>query len=393
MARVILYLALLLVHYAATRMKPLLTGMASLRIAALSFLAIAALSSQARAQATPAVHSPITDPTEMGSPRLDPFEGVAPAPGDWVVLAAASYFNQWNGTWHTRRVHEDFDRERQPIGDDELRYLEETFPEDEIYRSDVEGSRFDLLLARGFGGGVSFQARIPWITIGTPGWDSVAETFHELVPVDEHYVRELFPRGETFFYLRSGGRSVVRRDEIARSGLGDIALSLGIPLHTGVRSSQRLALTVEVPTGKSGTLHGSGGYDAGVRWFFARHGTRNDLLVGAGYTHNSRSGSFFGFERSDTYHLSADLIRRMTPRLSLRGGVRLDSSALAGVTSLNLGDPVIFYKFGIQRQMLPGQWLSLEAGEEIAPQIGVDADFTLHIAWGITPASMRSHQR
>lgn len=337
----------------------------------------------AQSSLRPPLHSPATDPTEFGSLRLDPFESVAPDGGEWVFLVGASYFNQWNGTWHTRRVHEDLGRARQPIGDDELRYLEGAFPDDDIFRLDIEGSRFDLLLARGFGKGVSLQARIPWIVVGSPSWDGVAESFHELIPVVEHYVRDLFPRGETFVYLRAQGRSVVRRGELARSGVGDVALSLGVPLRMTARTTQRLVATIELPTGEKDSLHGSGGYDAGIRWFVTRTGVRNDLLLGAGYTHNSGAGSLFGFERSDTLHLSADWTRRFTQRTRFHAGVRADTSPLSKITTMNLAEPVIFYRFGIQREMLPRQWMTLQLGEEIVPQMGVDADFAFQLSWSV----------
>lgn len=334
--------------------------------------------SQAQAPPLPA---PATDPSEFGSLRLDPLESIAPAPGEWQVLVAASYFNQWNGTWHTRRAHEGFGRARQPIGDDEIAALERDFPADDIYRFDIEGSRFDVVLARGLRRGISVQARIPWIVIGDPAWDSLAETVHDTIPADDHYARELFARNQTFLYLRAQGRSVLRRDEIRTSGVGDIALSVAVPLRTSEVTAQRAALTIEFPTGEKGTLHGSGGYDLGVRWFLTRRGRRSDQLFGLGYTRQDRAGSFLGFGRSDTFHAMADYSFRITERTAVHFGGRLDSSPLDEITHMNVGDPTIFYRLGLQRQVGAGQFVSFEIGEEIAPQIGVDADFSFHLSW------------
>jgi hypothetical protein len=333
--------------------------------------------------ALPPIVSPATDPTEFGSLRLDPFESVVPPEGEWSFALSTTYFNQWNGTWHTRRIHEDLGRERQPIGDDEIEALEASFPADDIFRLDLEGYRADVVISRGFASGIALQARLPWISVGSPNWDGVAEGFHDLFPVVDHYVRDLFPRGETFLYIRADGKSVVRREELARSGIGDVALSVSMPIRRGERSSQRLALTVELPTGKEETLHGSGGVDAGVRWFYDRKGVKNDVLVGAGYTRLDPNGGFLGFERSDTFHLSADYHRRVGRRTALHLGARIDSSPLAGITALNLGDPVIFYRLGVQREMLPGQWLVFDIGEEIVPQMGVDADFSFQFGWSV----------
>lgn len=348
-----------------------------------ALLLTALLGSASFAQVAPgALFTVPTDPTEFGSLRMDPFEAVAPADGEWIVLLAGSYFNQWNGTWHTRRVHEDFNLHRQPIEDREIDFMESAFPDDEIYRLDIEGSRIDLLLARGFRNGTAVSVRLPWITVGSPGWDSIAEAFHQAIPVDEHYVRDLFPRGQTFLYLKMDGRSVVARDALGGSGIGDVALTVAKPFGERFGLRHRVAATVELPTGKEGSLHGSGGWDVGVRWFGRRTGLRSEWLFGAGLTRLDRSGSLLGFARSDTAHLSADYVRRISGRTALRAGARLDSSPLAGVTSMNLGDPVLFYRLGAQFATRSGQWIALDLGEEIAPQMGVDADFSLHLGYG-----------
>lgn len=335
----------------------------------------------------PSLVSTPTDPTEFGSLRMDPFESVAPAESEWVIVLTGSYFNQWNGTWHTRRVHEDRGRQRQPIDDDELRFIEQAFPDDEVFYLDLEGSRMDLLLARGLRGGVTVQLRVPWITIGSPAWDSAAEAFHNLVPTVEHYVRDLFPRGETFLYVRTGGRSLLRREELRQSGLGDVSLSVGVPLGRSARLTHRLVFAVEFPTGRKNSLHGSGGYDVGIRWFGSRQGRRNEWLFGAGFTRQDPSGSFLGLQRSDTYHLSADLVRRLSTRTALHAGARYDSSPLYGLTDLPLSDPVLFYRLGARFEAAPGQWFWFDLGEEIVPQTGLDADFSLHLGYGWTFSS------
>lgn len=337
----------------------------------------------------PPVSAVPTDPTEFGSLRMEPFEGVALDGGEWAILLNGTYFNQWNGTWHTRRVHEGLGLQRQPIQDFELNLLERNFPEDEIYRVDLEGFRADVMVARGFGKGVTGQIRVPWITIGAPEWDAIAELVHDAIPVVDHYVRDLFPKGQTFLYLRTDGRSVVRRNELARSEIGDVALSLSKAIGSRWGLAHRLAVSLEIPTGEKNTIHGSGGWDAGLRWFGDRAGPRSRWQFGAGFTRLDPSGSFLGFDRSHTFHLSADYLRRIGARTAFHGGTRLDTSPLAGVTSTNLADPVLFYRFGIQVETRPGQWIFFDLGEEIAPQMGVDADFSLHLGFSYRSAPAR----
>ncbi|HUO85490.1 MAG TPA: DUF3187 family protein [Thermoanaerobaculia bacterium] len=326
--------------------------------------------------------SPAADPTEFGSPRLDPSEAVELEPAEWSTLVTTSYFNQWNGTWHTRRIRLDSGRIREPIGDDELLELEKTYPQDEIYRLDLEGWRADLFFARGFPRGITAAVRIPWITIGTPHGDGMAEAFHSVVPVDAHYARDLFARDQTFLYFRNAEYRLLRRDDLDGSFVGDISLSIGIPVRQQSRMRQRLVLMVEAPTGDQDSLAGSGGWDAGIRWFGRTRTGKTDWLLGAGYTWLDPSGSFLGIERSSTWHLSADLTRPLSRRTSAHLAARLDSSPWLGATNENLAEPVLFYRLGLQWTLPRNQWISFDLAEEIAPQMGVDADFGVQLAWG-----------
>lgn len=345
--------------------------------------ALAAALPLAGASAPLPLHAVATDATEFGSLRMDPFEAVAVGEGEWVVLFSAAYFNQWNGSWHTRRLHQELGRVGQPIGDDELRILEEGFPDDVIYRFDLEGIRADLMVARGFGRGVVVQLRVPWIEIGHPHWDGLADAFHKAFPITNHEGREDFPRGLTFLYLHTGDRSVTAREAIEGGGVGDVAFSISVPAGDAFGLSHRLAVAADLPTGDEATLLGSGGVDGGLRWFASRKRERSEWLIGAGFTRLARDGSFLGFERSDTAHFGVDYLRRITARTWVHAGGRLDTSHLAWIDTTDLHDPGVYYRIGIQRELGPARAISIELGEELFPQSGIDADFTIHLAWSV----------
>ena len=175
----------------------------------------------------------------------------------------ATYFNQWAGTWHTGRVHSDRHLQGQSITEDEISYLEAAFPHDQIYRVDVEGYRSDLFLARGVGHGLTLSARVPWIEIGGPHWDALAEDFHKVLPSSPSYQRDFFRRGDTFLFVQGPHGTIERRQELARSGVGDIVLAGSLALPELFGADNTLAAAVQLPTGKKDTLQGSGGVDAG----------------------------------------------------------------------------------------------------------------------------------
>jgi hypothetical protein len=274
-------------------------------------------------------------------------------------------------------VHRDRGRKDLPISDEEIAFLDREFGGDDMYRVDVEGWRLDAFLARGFGP-VTVSARIPWIAIGSPRWDSAAEEFHSVIPVSESYERDIFARGQTLVFIRGDDAAITARSELERSGLGDIALTATMPLLTTARGSHAAAVSVSPPTGKRGTLHGSGGWDSGVRWFSSWSGGRRHYALAAGYNHPG-GGDLLGIDRTGTWNVYAAVEQPLGRRWSATIRGRADSSPLASVTGDDIGRPAFFYRLGIMRRAGPDHILAIELGEELAPQWGIDADFSLHV--------------
>jgi hypothetical protein len=107
---------------------------------------------------------------------------------------------------------------------------------------------------------------MPWLEVGAPHWDAIAEDVHAKVGLGG-VARDLFPRGQSTVYVRGRRAAIERLSGLEGSGLGDVTLSVTGPLGRWLGAEHRWVVAVEAPTGEAGTLRGSGGWDTGVRWF------------------------------------------------------------------------------------------------------------------------------
>jgi hypothetical protein len=323
---------------------------------------------------------PQTDPLEFGSLRLETAFASSPDDGEWDVSLTVSEFNMWAHSWHTFATHREMSRRGLPVSPEELRGIESNFPDDSAWHVDLEGWRTDLVLSRGLPNGWSVSAKVPFIRIGAPHWDAVAETFHDGFGL-ETVERDWFRPGDTLVYLKSdrNERIVEARGELDGSGLGDVSLGLGIPL----RASQRLVVSIEVPSGDRGGLRGSGGLDANVSWFGSWRTERSSIGAALGYTHLDPNGAFLGLRRSE--HLGHALLsvdRVLWRELRGTASVRVDTSPLGRVIDGYAGAPSTFYRLGVALPTDSHGWIAFELGEELAPVTGLEADWSFHLTWG-----------
>jgi Protein of unknown function (DUF3187) len=321
--------------------------------------------------------SPTTSPLVFGSLRADPSDALPLGDGEWASSLTWSYVNQWSTSWHTQRLHKNLHAGRQPMKEEELQYLLSAFPNDTIFHLDIEAWRADLLLSRGFGDGISVTARLPFISVGSPHWDAVSENFHSLLPGDRQFGRDLFLRSQTILFIHSNGRTVEQRGALERDGIGDAVISVSAPL--GRSDSQRVALSIKAPTGRSDSLLGTGAWDYGASWSGSWEGDRRDYSAMAAFDRLSPEGRFFGFRRSNTWSAAAAVGQHFGSHyeVTLRG--RIDSSPFRESMNGDLSIPVFYYRFGVMRRIARGRWVGVEIGDELMPQIGVDADWSLHI--------------
>ncbi len=346
------------------------------------FFALAISISASAALAAPLERpTPITDFLDLGSIRPDPIESIHLEPGTWSWSVASSYINQWNMTWHGHRVHIDRGLERQPMTSDEWRYVEEAFAEDDVYLIDLEGVRADMTLSYGLPRGLTLTAEIPWVDVGGgPDWDTVAEDFHSTFVPDETFGRDVFPKGQTYLFLRADGQSREVADASA-SGIGDVTLSLSMPIGRASKE-QALVFAVQPPTGDEDTLIGSGGWDASVSWYRKWRGERRSYLAGAGFAWLDPSGSVMGFERTNTYHVLGEVTQKLTTNLDARVGLRVDSSPLADAfDDSDLGMPAFYWRLGLTYDLPRGSSIFFDLGEELVPQTGTEGDWSIHVGF------------
>ena len=179
------------------------------------------------------------DPLRSASLPLDLAPAAAVAAGEWRVEASLAYANLWQGTWEISAIHQEWGRVGEPIGSDELREIESRYPDSEMYRVDIESWRADLAIQRGFAHGLVLTVQIPYVEVGGPHWDGIAEWWHENLSLP-NADRYLFPRGQTFLYAYSRGTTLELRDELAAAGIGDVTVSLAAPLGSLAGAEQRV---------------------------------------------------------------------------------------------------------------------------------------------------------
>lgn len=325
--------------------------------------------------------TPATDFLDLGSIRPDPIESVSLEQGKWSWSITQSYMNQWSLTWHAHTVHQERGLDRRPMTAEEWSYIEEAFPEDDVYMIDLEGWRTDLTFSYGLPRGMTLTAEVPYVDIGGgPNWDGVAEEFHALVDKDRTYGRDTFPTGQSVFYMRANGRTNSVPDA-SESGIGDVTLSLSMPIGDRAKE-QSLVFAIQPPTGDENTLLGSGGWDASVSWYRKWRGARRSYLAGAAFSYLDPSGSVMGFERSNTYHVLGEVTQTVTQNFDVRLGLRVDSATLAeSLNDSDLADPSFFWRLGATYDLPRGNSLYFDIGEELVPQTGTEADWSVHLGF------------
>jgi len=333
----------------------------------------------ALAQADPWGSPIFPDPLRFSSLPLEASDATVPPAGEWQVTASTGYFNVWQTTWHTGAIHREFHLLGQPLTPYEIHTLEQRFPNDQFYFIDVEGWREDVRFSAGLGGGYALTVRVPWVEIGSPHWDAIAEDFHRRFGLSD-VKRTWYPRGQTVIFVRGSHGAVERWSEAAGSGPGDSSVAVTGPLGTWLGGEQRWVLALQAPTGERGTLRGSGGWDKGVRWFGTWGGERRQFRLGLGYTWLDPNGSWLGVRRSDTWHALAEAHVPLGP-LTLRCGLRFDSSPLAGFTDSDIGRPSSYWTLGVLGRLHGGAWWAFDVGENY-PSSAEVPDFSFHFLVG-----------
>lgn len=338
-----------------------------------------AVVSTARAQEDAWGSQPYPDPLRMSSLPLDSGQAVIPSRGEWQVSGSTAYFNVWQSTWHAGTIHREFGLLGTPFTPREVSLLAERHKNDQFNFIDLEGTETCLSVSAGLGGGLALSVRIPWIEIGAPRWDAIAEEFHARFGLS-NMRRDWFPRGQAVVVVRGRRGMVERFAGNTGSGLGDARIAVTGRLGRWLGAEHVWVATVEAPTGSRGTLRGSGGWDTGVRWFGSWGGGRRQVRLGAGYTWLDPRGSWLGVRRANTWHALAEA-RAPLGRLDVRYSLRLDGSPLADFTSSEVGRASTYWTLGVLGRLGAGAWWAFDFGENF-PTKAEAPDFSFHLLVG-----------
>jgi len=184
-----------------------------------------AVAPSGRAQEVPWASVPFVDPLRFTSLPLDGTQAAAPRRGEWNVAASARYLNVWVLTWHTGTIHRGLGLTGKPLTDREIKLLEQNFPLDQFYHVDLEGTLDEVAVSYGLGGGLAVTAAVPWIVVGQPHWDAIANGFHRAFHVSD-IRRDWFPRGQETVVVRGRHGIIERLSGLGGSGIGDASVSL-----------------------------------------------------------------------------------------------------------------------------------------------------------------------
>jgi hypothetical protein len=322
-----------------------------------------------------------SDPLRFSSLPVSGTEAAAPRAGQWQLSTTLSYFNVWQLTWHTGTVHRVWGLLGKPLTDAEIKALEQAFPRDQFYHIDLEGWRNDLVASRGFEGGIAATLRVPWIEIGSPHWDAIAEGFHKAFGLGDMR-RDWFPRGQSTVYVRGRNGAIERLTGLPGSGIGDVSLSVTGPIGRWLWAEHRWVVAVEAPTGKADTLRGSGGWDKGVRWFGTWGQGASQVRVGLGYTWLDPAGSWLGVRRDNLWGALVEGHTPLAGRVVLRGSARWDSSPLRSFTDSDIGRTSFYWTVGALAPVDGNTWVAFDAGENYGGTAEVP-DFSFHLQLGI----------
>jgi hypothetical protein len=320
------------------------------------------------------------DPLRSASLPFDPVTAAELRPGEWRVEVSAAYANLWQGTWQTAAIHAELGRWRQPVGSDELREIERRYPNTDMYRVDLEAWRTDVIVQRGFGSGLVLTVDVPWLDVGTPHWDAVGEWWHAHLGMPSAN-RPLFPRSQTLLYVYGPAGTIEQRGALDGGGVGDVSCSLGAPLGEVAGAASRIVVAVEAPTGKAGTLRGSGGWDAGLRWVATWRWDSGRLRLGAGYTWLDSHGSLLGVERADTAHGWLGAEQSLGKGWQATASFSYESSPLARITHTALGQPAALLRLGLGRRLGDRSWWALDMDQDWY-NVGVAPDYGFRLTFG-----------
>jgi hypothetical protein len=247
---------------------------------------------------------------------------------------------------------------------------------------DGETNRLGITVRRGFTDRLELGIEIPWVLHESGNLDSFIDRWHGIFGLP-HGVRDERPADLLLFRYEDNGRQFIVNRNL--NGVGDVRLLGGWQLANSVSGSSALRFTVKLPTGDSGDLLGSGGWDLGVGLAADQAGLGGmEALSGfyrLGATWLGAHDIDLPRNRKVVGQLSAGLGYALTPGTTLAVQALVRTPVYDSRIS-PLGDVAATLTTGIRFRFSRDYILSLAVGEDIHPGSMPDVTFALSLQHG-----------
>ena len=170
---------------------------ASWRFLRSAVLLVALLAGTAAAE-PPALLRPGANPDvlRLASLPFEPGDAMEVEEGQWRLTASLNYANLWNHTHNLVVYRRQEGYVGRPVSSEELAAVAERHPGEWFQFLDVEAWWAQVWVQRGLGRGVTLTLQVPFLDVGRPHWDAIAERWHQWLDLPD-FNRHEFPRGET----------------------------------------------------------------------------------------------------------------------------------------------------------------------------------------------------
>lgn len=297
--------------------------------------------------------------------------------GRWRVGATASLYNSWSQSDEVRRSLEGR-TSRADLTLEELREIEPRGDQRGLFHADGQIHALEVSLHRGVGRGVEIWFRGTLINASGGFTDSFVEGFHGALGIGQAS-RDVKDRDVYIAYLRSPDGRELYRPAGTGIDLGDIAIgarkSLG---STEGGWSHSLESAVELPTGSSRALAGSGSIDLGLR-YLGELQLRRARLRGtlAAVRHGSNDAVFQESETLATLWLGYE--HALGSRTSVLFQMSVGQSRYRDSNVFRLEDEVYLVDLGIKRRWRGPGLVFVALSQNF--NRGSSSDFGVHLGW------------
>ncbi len=297
--------------------------------------------------------------------------------GRWRVGATASLYTSWSQSDQVRRDLE----LRSGRSDLTLEQLQATKARGEgrgLFHADGEIHALELSLARGVGRGMEVWLKGLIFEASGGFADTLVEGFHDALTFSQAS-RDLKIRDDYSIYLRAADGRELYRSRGSGPEIGDLTLGLRKRLGGDEgRWSHSLEAALDLPTGSTDSLAGSGSVDLGLRYLgeldLNRARLRGSLAV---VRHGSTDFAFL--EAKTLLSLWLGYEHALGSRTSIALHASVGESRYRDANIFRLEDYVLLADLGVKRRL--GRAGTLFAAITQNLNRGSSSDIGVHVGW------------